>query len=387
MPYQLFNNPVNAMQFMQNTDQILQTVPLGKKENCQFVVKTLVKKVSHQFQDDCGPWDRNDKKTYLVEVKSGKLLDKCRGVYYYKGTANSIPSDARVVSVCYSCFAHKEIKNYKRAVYRVDDLILFQYTGSCSVSTKPFVMNIAKAAEIILNSVPSDLVEVVADKSNTTVLVNNNGLLDDNDECYWEDKGRNCVPVCKESVNGVVMCKCKGTNSFNGEIITVYRRVFLSKCNGSYGKVSFTIGNVSLIQYIGKQPVSCPCSQLKTALKKIENELWKSDRKLYFENINIIDNITVIQRIRSRYSPFQSLSRNLADELQELRNSTGNGFIQHNFQKDIFDLPAFVLYDKDSLYDMLSLAIEYDLVDVDKTFDVSCYNITTISYMSPKLVL
>ena len=85
-----------------------------------------------------------------------------------------------------------------------------------------------------------------------------------------------------------------------------------------------------------------------------------------------------------------SVDHNLVQEICDLEKLAGNhDFIQRCIlNKSKNELPAIVLYFKDSLYDLFSLIVNSKikcLIQIDKTFDSSEFYITSLSYKNCKL--
>ena len=86
----------------------------------------------------------------------------------------------------------------------------------------------------------------------------------------------------------------------------------------------------------------------------------------------------------------RSVDNNAVQEICDLNKVAGNDkFIQRCIlNKSKSELPSFVLYFKDSLYDLFSLITNSNykcLIQVDKTFDRSEFYITSLSYKNFKL--
>ena len=75
---------------------------------------------------------------------------------------------------------------------------------------------------------------------------------------------------------------------------------------------------------------------------------------IYYQYHEFFPNSAIINKKKQKIRNAQQRNM-LADEFEILYGKEGNGFVQKAFQLNILDLPAFVLFRKETVLDMYSL--------------------------------
>ena len=167
----------------------------------------------------------------------------------------------------------------------------------------------------------------------------------------------------------------------------------------TYQKTVFTFGNILLIQLIGSPILNCECTLTKASKFKFKNFLVNNvhtpkDELYYNSSDKFITKQNMYYHINKTKKELgitnRSVDRNVVQEICDLSKKAGSDdFIQrYILNKSKSELPAFVLFFKDSLYDLFSHITNSNfkcLIQVDKTFDRSEFYITTLTYKNLKL--
>ena len=202
----------------------------------------------------------------------------------------------------------------------------------------------------------------------------------------------------------------KKSTSASSVSIKVAEHNYISKCQYNnyknktknsltFQKTIFTFENILLIQYIGSPISNCECTITKSNKNDFKNFLVNNvhtpKNDLYYKSLDkFVTKKNMYYHINKTKKELgitnRSVDRNVVQEICDLSKKAGKDIYIRRYilNKSNSELPSFVLYLKDSLYDLFSLITNSNykcLIQIDKTFDRSEFYITSLTYKNTKL--
>ena len=239
-----------------------------------------------------------------------------------------------------------------------------------------------------MNSTDNNIFPIVPDNvkfSNCYFVVKDMTNLRKLSTCNWLRINYHKLKMSVEGHSGGFRCEsAKPSSLLQTDIRPLIEKTWGNKCssdfkNSNYKFAEYHFNNLYLIQFIGSPPVQCACQtdnkKKLRALEVVRNSKSEQIRKIYLDNMELFPtprSVGVLKRkVAAECSSRGKCPRtsNQADEMRFIDSMVDQGFVQHSFkrvskkysdladQEVLDDLPAYILYDKSTLYDMVSLAI------------------------------
>ena len=174
--------------------------------------------------------------------------------------------------------------------------------------------------------------------------------------------------------------------------------MYKPKCGSNFYMQVFFTKEYKIINFIGNRPNNCFCNSINDQTNALILNKDKSPSQIFLQNSNLFKDCQEISNLKHKLSDSYNIKKfsNIADELQYIENELINkdNFVKHVHKFEKYDnngvctdLPIIICYDRLILSEMLNSALKSPLVlHFDKTYNLSIYHISTISYKSNSIL-